>query len=248
MFHLERCYDVDELLTKNMHMHTNFSGCAKPEMTFSALVKKAEESGFDTIAITDHSNLGEGNSITRCFEQTKLLRDSAETNLKILVGSELSLYGVGKYSETPEVMAALEYRLFAQNHYHLSWWEHPEDKSPSGYVAHMVACLEELFKTGYADCIAHPLAPIKLRGDFGHDDIVNAIDDNTLGGLMEKAEASGVAWELHRGVVYGWPEFSRRFFNVGREVGAHFVYASDAHSLATVGVEDVRELYRKTLG
>lgn len=247
MFLLDRCYDIDELLTKNMHMHTNFSGCAKPEMTFEALVKKAIESGFDTIAITDHSNLGEGESITRCFEETKRLRDSVETDMKILVGSELSLYGVGKYSETPQVMEALEYRLFAQNHYHLSWWEHPADRSPRGYVGHMKECLCELFKTGYADCIAHPLAPVKLRGDFDSHDIVNAVDDNTLGELFELAEKAGVAWELHRGIVHAWPDFARRFFNLGREAGAHFVYASDAHSLATVGVEDVRELYKKTL-
>ena len=245
MFHLERCYDIDELLTKNMHMHTKFSGCAKPEMEFEALVRKAVESGFDCIAITDHSNLGD--SITRCFEEEKKLRDSLQTDIKILIGSELSNYGVGKYSETPEVMNSLEYRLFAQNHYHLSWWEHPEDKSPEGYVAHMTACLEELFRSGHADCIAHPLAPIKLKAFSNPYMLLNALTDNVIGNLMEKAEAAEVSWELHRGVVWAWPDFARRFFNIGREVGAHFVYASDAHSLATVGVEDVREFYKKAL-
>lgn len=245
MFHLDRCYDIDELLTKNMHMHTNFSGCAKPEMTFEALVNKAVESGFDCIAVTDHSNLGQ--SITRCFEEEKKLRDGLDCKMKILIGSEISNYGVGKYSETPEVMNALEYRLFAQNHYHLSWWEHPEDRSPEGYVAHMVACLEELFRSGYADCVAHPLAPVKLKTFEDRSVVVNAISDGCLGSLMEKAEASGVAWELHRGVVWAWPEFARRFYNIGREVGAHFVYASDAHSLATVGVDDVKEFYKKAL-
>ncbi|MBQ1954405.1 MAG: PHP domain-containing protein [Clostridia bacterium] len=245
MFHLERCYDIDELLTKNMHMHTCFSRCAKPEMTFEALVRKAEASGFDCIAITDHSNLGE--SITRCFEEQKKLRDATQTGMKILIGSELSNYGVGKYSETPEVMNSLEYRLFAQNHYHLSWWEHPEERTPKAYVDHMVACLEELFKSGYADCIAHPLAPVKLRVFEDPKVVMDAISDECLGSVMEKAEASGVAWELHRGVVCAWPEFARRFFNIGREVGAHFVYASDAHNLATVGVEDIREIYKKAL-
>ena len=245
MFHLERCYDIDELLTKNMHMHTNFSRCAKPEMTFEALVKKAEESGFDCIAITDHSNMGE--SITRCFDELKAKRDAYKTDMKILIGSELSNYGVGKYSETPEVMNSLEYRLFAQNHYHLSWWEHPEVRTAENYVDHMIACLEELFRSGYADCIAHPLAPVKLRTLNDPMELINAITDNHLGGIMEKAEAAGVAWELHRGVVWAWPEFARRFYNIGREVGAHFVYASDTHSIATIGVDDVREFYKKAL-
>ena len=245
MFHLERCYDIDELLTKNMHMHTHFSRCAKPEMTFDALVRKAEESGFDCIAITDHSNLGE--SITRCFEENKRLRDQFGSNMKILIGSEISCYGVGKYSETPEVMNALEYRLFAQNHYHQSWWEHPAEKTPEAYVDHMVACLEELFRSGYADCIAHPLAPVKLRVFDEPNVVIDAITDNHIGSLMEKAEEAEVSWELHRGVVWAWPAFARRFYNIGREVGAHFVYASDAHSLATVGVEDIREVYKKAL-
>ncbi|MBR6771838.1 MAG: PHP domain-containing protein [Clostridia bacterium] len=245
MFLFDRCYDIDELLTKNMHMHSNFSNCAKPEMTFEAIVRKAEESGFDCIAVTDHS--GVGNSITRCLEEHKRLRDLTETGLKILIGSEISNYGVGKYSETPEVLNALEYRLFAQNHYHLAIWEHPEDRSPQGYVDHMTACLEELFKTGYADCIAHPLAPIKLKAFADPYTLLNAITDNHIGNLMEKAEAAEVSWELHRGVVWAWPDFARRFYNIGREVGAHFVYASDAHSLATVGVDDIRELYKKAL-
>ncbi len=247
MFVLDRCYDIDELLTKNLHIHSQFSSCARREMVFDAIIRRAEECGYDTIAITDHSGPLVGESIMRCFDENRRLRDECGTKMRVLIGSEISLFGIGVYSETPDVMEKLEYRLFAQNHYHLRCWEQPEDRSYRGYVNHTIACLEELFASGYADCIAHPIAPVKLNRVPEPGKILTEITDAELGDLMQHAEAAGVAWELHRGAVCGWPEFARRFYNLGREIGSHFIYASDSHDLASISPEDVREEYKKIL-
>lgn len=247
MFCFERCYDLDELTRSNMHIHTHFSSCAKPEMTFSAIVKEAERCGLTDIALTDHSGPDEKDQISRCFETLKKERDGTDTRVRVRIGSELSLYGVGKYSETPETMRKLEYRLFAQNHYHLRTWEHPEDRSPRGYILHTLACLSELFNTDYADCIAHPIAPIKIKSLENPERLFDSISDNELGGIMEKAENARCAWELHSGVVLTWPEWSRRFFNIGREVGSHFTFASDAHTIAAIDPAPVLPQYKKIL-
>ena len=41
MFFHEKTYDIDELIRYNMHIHTRFSRCAKPEMVAADIVKTA---------------------------------------------------------------------------------------------------------------------------------------------------------------------------------------------------------------
>lgn len=250
MFYFERCYDIDELARCNMHVHTNYSLCAKPEMTLEAIVREAERCGLTDIAITDHSDIWMQNNTVANNEKLKQQRAALQTDVRIRIGAELSLYGVGKYDRTPEEMAAMEYRLFAQNHYHLDVWEQPEDKSAEGYARHILTCLTELFKTDYADCIAHPIVPIK----FGRVDrlerpeqILDHISDTALGDIMEKGERAGCAWELHRGAIHHFPAFSRRYYQIGREVGVHFNFAADAHRLDDIDPRTVTELYKRTL-
>ena len=250
MHYFEKCYDIDELMRRNMHIHTNYSLCAKPEMTLEAIVREAERCGLTDIAITDHSDIWMHNQCVPSNERLKKQRDALQTNVNIRIGAEMSLYGIGKYDRTPEEIAGMEYRLFAQNHYHLDVWEQPEDQSALGYARHILACLEELFKTDYADCVAHPIAPEKFsRTSLLAEPIriLDYIDDNKLGDIMEMGENAGCAWELHRGVIYKFPEFSRRYYNIGREVGVHFNFAGDAHKIEDIDPRTVREMYIKAL-
>ena len=55
MFFHEKTYDIDELIRYNMHIHTRFSRCAKPEMVAADIVKTAQEAGLEMIALTDHN-------------------------------------------------------------------------------------------------------------------------------------------------------------------------------------------------
>ena len=41
MFFTQGIYDLDELSRYNLHMHTYFSNCAKPEMTVPSILKTA---------------------------------------------------------------------------------------------------------------------------------------------------------------------------------------------------------------
>ena len=144
----------------------------------------------------------------------------------------------------------MEYRLFAQNHYHLDVWEQPEERTPEGYARHTRACLEGLFTTDYADCVAHPIVPEKVgrANRIEHQEqILDYFTDNILGDLMEQGEKAGCAWELHRGAIYHFPEFSRRYFNIGREVGVHFNFAADAHKLVDIDPGTVKDMYKQYL-
>ena len=50
------CFDLDELARDNLHIHTAFSRCAKPEMTVENIFAEAARIGYRTIALTDHYN------------------------------------------------------------------------------------------------------------------------------------------------------------------------------------------------
>ena len=54
MYFHEPTYDLDILCRQNLHIHSSFSGCAKPEMTLHDIVRTAELNGLEMIAITDH--------------------------------------------------------------------------------------------------------------------------------------------------------------------------------------------------
>ena len=242
----EPVYDLSELARYNLHVHTVFSRCAKPEMLLKDIVATAEAAGVEVIALTDHYNF---HDYDECYlAQIRLLkRQAAELSpkLRILFSGELSNYGVGKQLESAETVAALDYRLYTCNHFHLPVGEHPEDRSPRGYAQFQLDCIRALMEARRADCIAHPLIGrfVKICEPA---EVTKTITDNELGELSELGREAHVAWELNAGAVYGDPELFRRLWNIGREVGTYFHFGTDAHTLAALDtfahVERLREI------
>ncbi|MCR5042141.1 MAG: PHP domain-containing protein [Clostridia bacterium] len=246
MFVLERTYDLDELVRHNMHTHSVFSLCAKPEMTLEAMIRRAEEKGLKTLAVTDHSDPGDDIDTYANFLFYKEKLRSIETPVRVLIGAELSAYGVGRYGEPYEVDKALDFASYSHVHYHLDSWEHPEDRSPRGYAAHELAVLDALFATSRADNIAHPFSPAKMHF-FSEDEknaVLASITDNELGDIMLRGERAGASWEIHTPTFLRFTDFSKRFFNIGREVGVHFVVGTDAHRLDALAPEGLAERLR----
>ena len=147
------CFDLDELARDNLHIHTSFSRCAKPEMTVENIFAEAARIGYRTIALTDHYNLKNVTS---------------------------------------------------------------------------------LIKSGKPDCIAHPLTAGYVRAFEDKTLVSQAITDNELGDIMTLAKEHEVAWELNIGNIYGDPEFSRRMWNIGRELGSCFNMGADAHLIKNI--------------
>lgn len=225
----EPCYDLDELTNNNLHVHTTFSGCAKPTMTPKAIIAEAERCGVKMLAITDHfadegfDILGQNAKIRREIEETG-------TDIKVLYGAELTGTGIGKYTDTDEENAGLDYRLYACNHYHIDCMDGPEEKTPRGYAVFGMGIIDSIVRLGRADAIAHPL--IGRFTEFeDKKSVTDAITDNELGDLLTTVRDNEVAWEINRGAVMGYPEFARRFWNIGRELGVTFHFGGDSHNI-----------------
>ena len=241
MFVLERTYDPAELVRHNMHTHSVFSLCAKKEMTLEAMIRRAEEKGLKTLAVTDHSDPGDGIDTYAGFLTCKERLRTIETPVRVLIGAELSAWGVGKFGEPYEVDKALDFASYSHVHYHLDSWEHPEDRSPRGYARHELAVLNALLETDRADHIAHPFSPNKMHffNEGEKAATLDALTDNELGDILEKGERARCSWELHTPTLFRFPDFARRFFFLGRELGVHFCVGTDAHALAAIAPEDL---------
>ncbi len=239
MFALERTYDFNELVRHNMHTHSVNSLCAKREMTLEAMIRRAEQDGLATLAVTDHSDPGDDIDTHANFLAYKERLKEIETPVRVLIGAELSAYGVGKFGEPYEVDKALDFAAYSHIHYHLDSWEHPEDRSPRGYAAHELAVLNALLDTDRADHIAHPFSPLKMH--FFNEEqkaaTLSAITDNELGDILEKGERACCSWEIHTPTFLRFPDFSKRFFRLGKEIGVHFCVGTDAHTLSALAPE-----------
>ena len=247
MFFHEKTYDIDELVKHNLHLHTRFSGCAKPEMIAADIVKKAEECGLEMIALTDHNYPQKKNAVAQ--QRYEILREleGIETPVKGLVGAELSAYGVGKFADDISCDNSLDYRLYTTNHYHQGYWEHPEIITPRAYAEHMLAIMDSVIESGRADCFAHPFMAGYIHAFEDSHDVTRAFTDNEIGDIMEKANNHEIAWELNVPAVLGDPEFFHRYFQIGKEVGVVFNIGTDGHRLDRVDSKQFAEQFKEIL-
>ncbi len=247
MFFHEKTYDIDELVRWNMHLHTVFSGCAKREMNARDIVKAADAAGLDMIALTDHNYIDKPNAVAQ--QRYDIIRelDGFEHNVKVLIGAELSSYGIGKFADDIACDNSLDYRLYTTNHYHQKYWEHPENKTPRGYAEHMLAIMDKVIESGRVDCFAHPFMAGYIHCFDDSHDVTRAFTDNEIGDIMEKAHKNEIAWELNVPAVFGDPDFFHRYFQIGKEVGVVFNIGSDGHSLDRVDTKQFAERFKEIL-
>ena len=247
MFFHEKTYDIDELARHNLHIHTRFSTCAKPEMIAADIVRTAEKCGLEMIALTDHNYIQKKNAVAQ--QRYDILRElkNVETSVKVLVGAELSAYGIGKFADNITSDNSLDYRLYTINHYHQSYWEHPEVKSPRAYAEHMLASVDGVIESGRADCFAHPFMAGYIKAFDDPHEVTRAFADNEIGDAMEKANRHEIAWELNVPAILGDPEFYHRYFQIGKEVGVVFNLGTDAHKLCNIDTKQFVEQLKNIL-
>ncbi|NLO34739.1 MAG: PHP domain-containing protein [Clostridiaceae bacterium] len=239
MYCHEKTYDLDLLARMNLHVHTAFSRCADRAMTLPAIVEEAEKAGLDAIALVDHHNNDLDDDIILAHVQD--LRNQLaglDTQIRVLIGCELSCYGIGKTLEGAKVRQALDYRAYALNHYHMPFWAQPDKPSPRGYACHMLAMARSLIVTGRADCLVHPLDAGYARNRIGPEGVRQAnaaITDREMGELFELALRHEVAIELNvSGILAADKPQLRRIYDIGRETGVWFSYGNDAHHLPDI--------------
>ncbi len=253
MYFHEPVYNLDILCRQNLHIHTNLSGCAKPEMKLADIVRTAELNSLEMIAVTDHvSPFKEDEEKFR--NALPALRETAkaiDSTVKLLIGAELSAYGTNNFSYADNDIE-LDYRLWAQNHYHAGGWIHPEGRSPEDYKEHIKETLTNLISSGRADCIAHPFHDSYLTNcgrfvTFEKRSVPDCFTDYEIGEMLELGKKHETAFEINLNAMVDYPEFCRRMYNIGREIGAQFNVGTDAHTLDKIDTMQFIERTKKIL-
>ncbi len=242
----EPCYDLDELTNYNLHVHSFFSSCAKREMSPAEVIAEAERCNIKVLAFTDHM-ADEDRNILWQNSEIKTEVQKTGTQIRVLYGAELSGCGIGKYTDTDEQNAGLDYRLYSCNHFHVDCWDHPEDKSARGYAKFSYEIVSSIIKSGRADAIAHPLIGRFVNAVKDKKTVTDELTDNELGELLSFARDYDVAWEINRGAVFGYPEFAYRFWNLGKEIGTTFHYGCDSHNLESLDPKENLDKLKKIL-
>lgn len=247
MFFHEKTYDIDELARWNLHLHTNLSRCAKKEMTARDIVRAADAAGLEIIALTDHNYPHKRNAVAQ--QRYDLMREleGFERNVRVLIGAELSSYGINKFADDIACDNSLDYRLYTTNHYHQDYWEHPEEKTPRAYAEHMLAIMEGVIESGRADCFAHPFMAGYVRAFDDFRDVTRSFKDNEIGDIMEKAHKKEIAWELNVPAIFDDHDFFKRYFHIGKEVGVIFNLGTDGHALENVDPKKFTEELKRIL-
>lgn len=241
---LKVIYDLFELTNFNYHIHTNKSECASVDMNVPNILSYALNSGLEGIALVDHHHTGKHNILEDlAWLKSEILK--CKSSMKVFVGAELSAFGIGKYSDSIEVNRMIDYRLYACNHYHLSFWEHPAAGSPRAYAEHMLEILAALIASGRADCIAHPFVGMYLSERLKDPaSVTRAITDRELADTLEMGKNNDVAWELNINALSADRVFARRYWYIGREIGVTFHFATDAHELSKINSKQYMDLLK----
>ncbi len=132
-------------LMGDLHIHTDFSeGIDKIE----SMVSRAEEIGYDYIAITDHSRsrkVANGLSIDELSDQWKQIDDlSGKYNIKILKGSEVDILPDGNLDYPDKILDKLDVVVGAIH----SGFKYPESKMTRRIISAM--------ENEYLNILAHP--------------------------------------------------------------------------------------------
>jgi histidinol phosphatase-like PHP family hydrolase len=238
---------LPELVKSNFHIHTNFSICAAKNMTVPYIILQAKKAGLETVGLVDHDHDNWGNLLDK-INYLKEEVQEMNPDIKVIVGAELSAYGINKYGVDEVTNEQIDFRFYATNHYHLDFWEHPKNKNARAYAEHTLQILKNLIVSGRADCIAHPFVGFYLRGildDF--TEVTRCISDNDLVDILELGVKNNVSWELNTKAVYADPIFAKRLWRIGREVDATFVIGTDAHQIFEIEERKVIELKLATI-
>jgi len=234
---------ISELVKSNYHIHTNFSTCAAQNMTVPFIISQSKKVGLETIALVDHDHDNCENLLEK-INHLKAEVQKVNSDINVIVGAELSAYGIGKYGIDFETNEQIDFRMYSTNHYHLDFWEHPTKKTSRAYAEHTLQILNVLITSKRADCIAHPFVGYYLKNildDF--TEVTQVISENELGDVLELANKNNVSWELNTKAIYADPIFAKRLWEIGREVDSSFVIGTDAHQLS--GIEEPKVINQK---
>jgi histidinol phosphatase-like PHP family hydrolase len=242
------------LVWQNMHSHTRLSFCGGRDSTVANSVAEAESIDLRLLAITDHIDvIDSGREVM--IQQNRDELAMLETDVKVLIGSELSLVDPTTLPVPDDFFETLDIALVSANHFHVPGVLNPERRTEEAYADWFLTMAEGAIRLG-ASIIPHPFAYIgvkKLEGDraVDMDRVLGSYDRARMRELLGLAAEVGTAFELNPGYVRRYEEFFSELIEMAQKEGAWFSVGSDGHHPGSIhyggseNVQEIDEMYRR---
>ncbi|MGQ9454396.1 MAG: PHP domain-containing protein [Armatimonadota bacterium] len=221
------CYQID------LHVHTQYSVCARPEMQLQQIVDTAARRGIRFLGVTDHVDAYVGEEVLGKIRGELGRLDAQVPGMSIFVGCEADILDIGKHVVTEDMKKSLDYVMVSANHFHDPAVAQPKGDLPRDVGRHFLEMFRYACSLDFVDVVAHPL--VVFPGTFAPECLFTLGNDDILEALC-LARDNGIAMEISpRGLEPDQLDFRVRFLSLCKEAGLKFSIGSDAHSLARVG-------------
>lgn len=238
---------------RDYHIHTHYLGCGNATMQVEAIVRRAEELGLRSIAITDHLN-----TLDRLPDHQKI-RDELvrlETGIEVYFGCELNVLDTNATLPYGNAVAREMGFELAIAGVHSTWIE--ADASPQAVLARQTDLLIRLASSSLVDVVVHPWWFSRREYEGGLSAWFTSMDVVPREMTRDFAQAAvdnGVAIEVNPSANLlpdYYPEPLRRSYAdyVAQldEQGVTFALASDAHDISQLGCTALAEDILEQLG
>jgi len=234
------------LIEQNMHTHTRLSYCGGRDSIIANTVAEAESVGLKMIGISDHIDLVDDRRAV-LIDQNREELAKIDTNIKVLIGAELSLNDPDTLPATDEEIGWLDYMVVSANHYHVPGVKNPDEMTEEAYADWFIEMASGAIRLG-ASIIPHPFSYVGVRQIDGRpvdfQRLLKAYDMNRVRSMFRLAAEVGTAFELNPGRMGQFSDFFAKLVPIARDEGMKFSFGSDGHhpgSMHYGGVEKLRE-------
>lgn len=221
----------------DFHIHTTYLKCANETMTVPAILRRCEELGLQTIAITDHLNS------PQFLPQHELIkRDLAETetSLEVFFGAEVNV--IDKETGAVSIdQAQIEQGGFELviGGVHTSYYDQPDKR---GIIDLQQRLMLAVIANPLIDVLVHPwwfgAGEFRLGGPMEWFRDMSEIPDDYARELGEAALAHNTAIEANWSAIWGCPQYSEEFqqgynhyFKTIADTGVKISISTDAHDI-----------------
>ncbi|MFC1806004.1 PHP domain-containing protein [Planctomycetota bacterium] len=239
---------------RDYHIHTHYLGCGNATMQVEAIVRRAEELGLRSIAITDHLN-----TLDRLPDHQKI-RDELvriETGIEVYFGCELNILDLNAaLPYGSDVAREMGFELAIAG-VHRTWLD-PQHATPQAVLARQTDLLIKLASCPLVDVVVHPWWFGRAEYESvlaGWLTSMDAIPREMTRDFVQAAADNGVAIEVNATASF-LPDYLPDTFKASYadyvallvDYGATLSIASDAHDISKLGTTTIVEDLLERLG
>ena len=219
----------------DLHIHTQYLGCANETMEVAAIVQECQRLGVTTLAITDHLNTLDKLPLHRPIRQDI---EALDTPLRVYFGVELNYTGPDQgfaYSEAVRDEMGFQFALGGIHATYLEIYD-PRKLVEIQHRHHLKTCQDPLVQV-----LVHPYW--FGRGEFQRNgwpwfDTMSLVATSFARELGQAARDTGTAIEINACANLDNPNYDERyvqeyagFLAILAQEGATFSLSSDAHDI-----------------